>query len=318
MTMDNYIENSLEELIKIEENFVNSINDKKAFLFSLENNEIYHLSISIIEKIISIQKLILQDNSSLIESYTSLRYILETLIQTELLINEPEYTYILFYSIHNHQIDKTKKFIERVKKEILIMEKYELEDRKKINIISNGVKKNEDIETIQKNHQKATKELDDKADLEYTMFCGNFKWFGYGYTKTHLEENVLPEYKKRLKQFEDGKIEIAKKLVKKECISKHFNFNRQHSKVFNELKDTRSWKEKAKLTQLENEYDLVYDLSSAVLHSTSYSYTTSNDIKDFEIKMVKTLCFQYSKKIMLNLNSYTKIELYDKFQIIKM
>lgn len=314
--MNDYIEKSLEELIKTEEDFANSIKDKKSFFFSLENNEIYHLSLNIVEKIISIQKLILTENSSLIENYSSLRYVLETLIQTELLISEPKYTYKLFYSIHNHQIDKTKKFIERIKREILIMKKYELEDRENSKIIINGVKNNEDIEITKNNHQKAIKELDDKADLEYTMFCGNFKWFGYGFTQSHLENKVLSEYEERLKLFENGKIEIAKKLVKKDNIAKHFNFNNQHSKVFKELKDIRTWKEKAKLTKLENEYDLVYDLSSAVLHSTSYSYKTSNDIKDYEIKMVKDLCFKYSKKIMINLNSYTNMEFYDKFKII--
>lgn len=314
--MEEYIEKGFEELIIAEKDFANSIKDKKSFFFSLENSEIYHLSLNIVEKIISIQKLILTENSSLIENYSSLRYILETLIQSELLIKEPEYTYKLFYSIHNHQIDKTKKYIERIKREILIMKKYELEDRKTTEIFKNGIENKEHIEETKIKHQKAEKEIDDKADLEYTMFCGNFKWLGYGYVQSELENKVLPKYKERLKLFENSKIEIAKKLVKKESVAKHFNFNRQHSKVFNELKDIRNWKDKAKLTNLENEYDLVYDLSSAVLHSTSYSYRTSIDIKDYEIKMIKDLCFKYSKKIMINLNSYTNMEFYDKFKMI--
>lgn len=314
--MEEYIEKGFEELIIAEKDFANSIKDKKSFFFSLENSEIYHLSLNIVEKIISIQKLILTENSSLIENYSSLRYILETLIQSELLIKEPEYTYKLFYSIHNHQIDKTKKYIERIKREMLIMKKYELEDRKTTEIFKNGIENKEDIEETKIKHQKAEKEIDDKADLEYTMFCGNFKWLGYGYVQSELENKVLPKYKERLKLFENSKIEIAKKLVKKKSVAKHFNFNRQHSKVFNELKDLRSWKDKAKLTNLENEYDLVYDLSSAVLHSTSYSYRTSIDIKDYEIKMIKDLCFKYSKKIMINLNSYTNMEFYDKFKMI--
>jgi hypothetical protein len=314
--MDNYIEKSLDELIKTENDFADSIKEKKEFFFSLENNEIYQLSLSIVEKIISIQKLILKENSSLIENYSSLRYILETLIQTELLISEPEYTYKLFYSIHNHQIDKTNKFIERIKKEILIMEKYELEDRQNTDIITNGIDKNEDIEITKKNHQDAIKKLDDKADLEYTMFCGNFKWLGYGYTQYQLKNEVLPEYQARLELFEKGKIEIAKKIVKKKNISKLFDFNRQHTKVFKQLKDIRTWKEKAELTQLENEYNLVYDISSALLHSTSYSYTTSNEINVNETSMIKNLCFKYSKKIMINLNSYTNMEFYDLFKMI--
>lgn len=314
--MNSEIENSLEELLKVEENFVNSIVERKSFLFSLDNNEVYQISLNIIEKIISIQKLLLSDNSSLIENYSSLRYILETLIQTELLNIEPEYTYKLFYSIHNHQIDKTNKFIERIKKEILIMEKYELEDKKTTKIILDGVERKENVEATQEKYQNAVNKLDEKADLEYTMFCGNFKFNGYGYTKSLLENDVLPEYQKRLNLFEEGKIEIAKKLINKASVSKHFQFNRQHTKVFKELKDIRTWKEKAKVAQLENEYDLVYDLSSAVLHSTSYSYMTSNDIKEEEMIMIKKLCFQYSKKIMINLNTLTNMGLYEKFKVI--
>ncbi|MEH1009530.1 hypothetical protein VDP25_17460 [Winogradskyella sp. ECml5-4] len=264
----------------------------------------------------SIQKLILKENSSLIENYSSLRYVLETLIQSELLVNEPEYTHKLFYSIYNHQLDKTNKFIERIKKEILIMKKYQLEDSKTTDIIKNGSDKSEDIEITKAKYQKAIKDLDDRADLEYTMFCGNFKWFGYGYTQSHLENKVLPEYQERLELFEKAKTEIAKKLVKKENVSKLFNFNNQYSKVFKELKDIRTWKEKAKLTNLEDEYNLVYDLSSALLHSTSYSFNTSNDIKDYETNMVKNLCFKYSKKIMVNINTYANMEFYDKFLMI--
>jgi hypothetical protein len=303
-TMNTNIQNSLDELVKVEEKFANSINEKKLLLFSLENNEVYQISLSIVEKLISTQKLISSNNLSLIENYASLRYILETLIQTELLLIEPKYTYILFYSIHHHQIDKTNRFIERIKKEILIMEKYELEDRKTITILLDG-------------REKAEKELDDKADLEYTMFCGNFKYWGYGYTKSLLETKILPEYQKRLKLLEDGKTDIAKKLLKNTTVVGLFQFNNQHTKVFTELKDTRSWKEKAKTVQLDSEYELVYELSSAVLHSTSYSYFTSKEIDENEIEMIKKLCFQYSKKIMLNLNTYTKLELFELFKVIE-
>jgi hypothetical protein len=315
--MDNNFQNSLGELIIAEEKFTNSINEKKTLLFSLENNEVYQISLNIVEKLISIQKQLLSYKSNLIESYSSLRYILETLIQTELLLIEPKYTYILFYSIHNHQTDKTNKIIERIKKEILIMEKYESEDSNTIKILSDEHKTQEDTKKSQEIFQKAVKELDDKADLEYTMFCGNFKHFGYGYTKSILENKILPEYLKRLKLFENSKNEIAKILLKKPSVAGLFQFNNQPTKVFKELKDTRSWKEKARVVQLEDEYDLIYDLSSAVLHSTSYSYLTIKGIDEFEIEMIVKLCFQYSKKIMINLNAYTKMELFEIFKVIE-
>lgn len=311
-----YIKVNLNKLVETEKEFLKSIKEKKALFDKFSDNEIYHLSTNIVEKIISLQEDILQDNSNLIKFYASLRYILETLIQTEILLIEPTYTFKLFYSIHFHQIDKTKKLIKRIRREIQIMSEYELEDRKNNQKFIKDIKQEKDIEIASLKRQDAIKKLDDKSDLEYKMFCGNYKWFGYGYIQSHLEEKVLPEYINRLASFEKGKIEIAKKIIKKDYISRLFNFRGQYTKVFKEFKDDRTWKDKAITVNLEKEYELIYDMSSAILHSTSYSYITSNDTSEQEIEMVLNLCFNYSKKIMLNINSFANMTFYDKFIMI--
>jgi len=309
-----YTKNNLSNLIEAEKDFLKSIKEKKILFDTFSNNEINLLSTNIVEKIISIQEDIVKDNSNLIKFYASLRYILETLIQTEILLIEPNYTFKLFYSIHNHQIDKTKKLIERIKREIVIMSEYEIEENKNTQNFIKDIKENIEIATIK--HQNAIKKLDDESDLEYKMFCGNYKHYGYGYIQSHLEEKVLPEYINRLALFEEGKIEIAKKIVKKDYISRLFNFRGQYTKVFKEFKDDRTWKEKAILVKLEKEYELIYDMSSAILHSTSYSYITSNDTSEQEIEMVLNLCFNYSKKIMININSFANMTFYEKFIMI--
>ena len=99
------------------------------------------------------------------------------------------------------------------------MSEYELEDRKNNQKFIKDNKQEKDIEIASFKRQDAIKKLDDKTDLEYKMFCGNYKWFGYGYIQSHLEEKVLPEYINRLASFEKGKIEIAKKIIKKDYIS---------------------------------------------------------------------------------------------------
>lgn len=311
-----YTKTNLSNLIEAEKDFLKSIKEKKVLFDAFSNNEINLLSTNIVEKIISIQEDIVKDNSNLIKFYASLRYILETLIQTEILLIEPTYTFKLFYSIHNHQIDKTKKLIERIKREIQIMREYELEDRTSNQNFIDDINQNRDIEIANKRRLDAIKKLDDKSDLEYKMFCGNYKWFGYGHIQSHLEEKVLPEYINRLASFEKGKIEIAKEIIKKDYISQLFNFGRQHTKVFKAFKEDRTWKDKAVLVNLEKEYELIYDMSSAILHSTSYSYITSNDTSEQEIEMVLNLCFNYSKKIMININSFANMTFYDRFIMI--
>jgi len=309
-------ENGLQEIIELERTFLNKIKEKKELFNSFNEKEKYSLSVNIVSKIISIQEDVLNDNSSLIKFYGSLRYILETLIQTELLVSEPSYAYKLFYSLYNHQSEKSKKYIERIEKEISIMKNYELKDRENSKIITEGIEAGESIENTKKKHDNAQKELDDNADIEYTMFCGNYKWFGYGYTQSILESKILPEYKNRLELFDNAKIKIAKEILKNNLICELFDFKNQHTRVFKELKDIRSWEEKARVTRLGDEYKLVYDLSSAILHSTSYSYGTTVEIPEHEIEMVINLCFKYSKKIMLNINSFSKMDFYQKFIVI--
>lgn len=63
---------------------------------------------------------------------------------------EPSYAYKLFYSIYNHQVEKSKKYIERIKREILIMENYESKDRDNIQIITEAIRNEEPIEITKK------------------------------------------------------------------------------------------------------------------------------------------------------------------------
>jgi hypothetical protein len=309
------IEN-LKELAVLEKEFLSSIEQKKNLFFKFHQKEKFYLSFNIVEKIILIQESIIKENATLIEINSSLRYILETLIQTELLYNESEYTFKLFYSIYNHQVNKCEKIIERIEREMEIMGQYEQEDSKINDIKISSIKRNEDIQEINTKHKEATQKLDEKADLEFTMFTLDYKWYGYGLTQSMMQSDLLPQYEKRLKHLQELKVNKAKEIVKDERILQHFDFGRQHSQVFQKLKDNRSWEAKAQQTGLENEYKLVYDLTSALLHSTSYSYLTENDMKEHEIEMALTLSYKYSKKIMVNINEYANMGFYNNFVVI--
>lgn len=255
------------------------------------------------------------DNITLIETYASVRYVLETLIQTELLLKEPCYTFKLYYSICTHQVDKYRKFINRIHEEIGIMESYDNEDKKLIEIVTARIKNGEDSSLVMKEYNEEQKQLDDKADLEFTMFTPDYKTNGYGFTAHLLKNKILPDYEQALKDIEESNKKTAKSIVKQERISTLFDFKNQYSRVFKELKDGRSWEQKAEEANLSNEYKVIYDLSSALLHSTSYSYNTTGEYTDADKDIALKMIYKYSKKIYRNVNEYLDLKRYSKIKV---
>lgn len=69
---------------------------------------------------------------------STLRYTLETLIVTKLLINEHDYFLKMYYSLYKQQENKVQNMISRIKKEIEILKEYsksynlEIEENKSI------------------------------------------------------------------------------------------------------------------------------------------------------------------------------------------
>lgn len=312
------MEDNIIDLIEVEKIFLKEIQLKESIILKFQLLEKYELTCKIIEKLIHIQNKIIEPKLSLLELNSALRFVLETLIQSELLIVEPEYTFKLYYAIYIHHVEKTKKFINRIKSEIQIMEFYEQRDLDTSKIIIQGKQNNEPKDVIAKKHKDAQNTIDEEADLEFTIFSGNYKFNGYGYTKTYLESEVLPQYEQRLIQFQEMKTEVAKIIVKQDRISNLFNFKDQHSKVFSELKDNRSWEKKADKVGLLDQYRLIYDFTSALLHCTSYSLKTNNEFSEGETTMAKSMIYKYSKKILKNLKRYSEMNFFSKFKLIEL
>lgn len=312
------MEKETRELLEIEKKDLETIKQKEIIYKSRHEIERYHLSINILEKLIKIQESSLKSSVSLIEAYASVRYILETLIQTELLLKEEKYTFKLFYSIHNHQLDKYEKFIKRIEKEIEIMKSYEKEDQiLKAQKIKKLPSKEEQINAI-KEYYEAQEKLDSRADLEFTIFTPDYRFNGYGYSAHLMETKILPEYIKRYNEIVSANTASAKRIVKQENIVALFDFRRQFTRVFIELKDDRTWQKKAEETNLSKEYETIYDLTSAIIHSTSYSYHTSNEFTEADRQIALNLIFKYSKKIHKNIKEYINLDLYRNFEVVKL
>jgi len=294
----------LSDIISREKTLLKEIEQQSLEHFASSIFEVNRNCVNILKTMISIQSELIENSTKILTSFASIRFSLEALIQTKLLLREPEYTYKLYYSIYNHQIDKTNKLIERLKLEISIIEEFEERDidNKKFDplIIDYQLPSEEIIKSI----KPVENELYDEADKIINIFWGDFRKHGFSYTGYFLKNKTLKDLDSRLDEVNSLKIKKAKQLLQNNELNNIFDFKRQYSRVFKELKDDRSWRQKAKETELENEYNLVYDFTSAIILATSYSFSTKNKYQGREEYMAIDMITQYSNRIISNLKMY--------------
>jgi len=285
------IENKLEKL----QNKKNEIQIlEKMFGDIGEQNIKYKISKHIIDKLTKLINELNKNPNDLHKQVSISRYVLETLIITQLLIKEKDYFLKLYFSIYIHQENKIKNMKERLKREIEVLEEnqinYELEIKDKTS--------DEEEEIFQKYKNKINKDIQ--------IFTLKIEEFGFGGLIHILKNEHLVQYQTKLKEIQNKKIAKAKELVKEEWFKEYFDAKRQHSKVFTFFKDRRSWKQKAEDSDLKNEYELNYKITSDLMHFCSYSLFTLKDIKDEEIKYYYLLLNQYLERIINNLNLFSK------------
>ena len=304
-------------LIEKETNLCSIIKEYESFFIVFKQEEHSHLSKQILTKIISLQENFISQPDNLLLVFSTVRYMFETLIHLRLIEKETDYVYKLFYSIYNHQVDKTQKLIDRLKYEIQLIDKYvKLEEinSEKLKSFKNSNETKAILEDV-KNGEAA---IDEEAEKELTIFFGDYKFNGFPYQKHLMENEMLNKLQIKLTEYQNLKTQKSKSLLKNKTIASLFNFNRQHSKVFKELKDTRSWEEKAKETGLDNEYIQLYELSSSILHSTSYSLMTSVDLENSEKQYAFDLICKYSNEIIKTIFSILDIEKLKNLKIVNL
>lgn len=264
-----------------------------------EENIKYEISKHIIDKLTKLINELNKNPNDLHKQVSTSRYVLETLIITQLLIKEKDYFLKLYFSIYIHQENKIENMKERLEKEIKILEEYQFKYKQEIE--NKSLKEGEEI--FQKYKNEINKDI--------RIFTLKLEKFGFDFLIHILKIQHLVEYENKLKEIQDKKIAKAKELVNEDWFKKYFNVKNQHSKVFIFFKDERSWKEKAKITDLENEYKLNYEIVSSLMHFTSYSLFTLKDIKDEEIKYYYLLLNQYLERIKNNLDIFSKATLFE-------
>lgn len=285
---------------------------------SLGKEEHVFISKKILEKIISLKEQLIKDPSNLLLNYSTMRYTLETLIHCRLLVKEDSYIYKLYYSVYLHQINKAENFLNRLKSEIELIAKYEKMEAEK-SVVPNfkGKATQDEIQNFFEKNKEIEAEIDQLADKELTVFFGDFKRNGYLFQKSIMENELTKIYEDKLIELNDLKDKRARQILVDKRINTLFDF-KQASGVFKELKEQRSWNKKADDTDLAQEYKLVYEISSALLHSTSYSIITPIETLEQEQFFALDMTCQYSNAIYDCLNVFLEYQKISKIKVVNL
>ena len=316
MTLENKIINLKQSAI-LDHEIIVKLSNFEDFYKTFGRFEHFFISKSFLEKILYLKNQVIENPNSFILNSSTLRFVLETLIHSKLFLMEEKYIYTFFYSIYSEQIKKCENFISRLEYEIQLIDKYKIEEENtkpdKTNLSNNS---EEDIQKYFNKIKKIEREIDARAEKELTIFWGDFKNMGYFLQKSLMEEQLLQKYESQLQHLKHLKNKKQEELFKKENLKVLFNFTNEDD-VFNKLKETRrTWKAKAEVTSLEKEYELVYEITSASLHSTSYSIITNSETNEQEQIFALELICKYSKEITENLLQFLEFDRYSKIEVV--
>jgi hypothetical protein len=313
------LQKKFEQIILKENELLKLLSEYESFYSAMGHHEHYFISANIINKLVNIQSKHISQQENLLLTYSSLRYIFETLIHSKLMLKEPKHIYRLYYCVYEHQVGKIRRFIKRLKKEIALIDKYvKLEEEGLAKLRSTKNKNKKEIKNILDRMKEDENKMDEEAEKELTIFFGEYKFNGFPLQKRLMENELLPKYLERLAEFEKLKLKTSKLIVNDSRIAPLFNFDGKYTKVFKELIDNRYWFDKAKAVNLEDEYSQMYELSSAILHSTSYSIITPVETEESEKQYVSDLILKYSYEIIKNIELFLDLKRVTKLKVINL
>lgn len=302
-------------------NLVGSLNDTlqevdriKDFLKSTGRSERFFIAKEIISKLTTLLT-DLHKTQDLLPKYATLRYIFETLVNVRLLNKDEAFTYQLYYAIFNTQVEKTKKLLSRINDEIKKAKEYGLREKQELNELNKDIQKIDPTE-FQRRLNSLTESIDRDSDYESVVFWGNYKANGYDFTAHLIENKLKPEYEQRLIEMNKKLDRVTTKLFENEKIKSLFDF-KSEKEVFEKLTKWDKWSVKAKNANMETDYDLIYDLSSSILHSTAYSLFTSNELDESDNELIHSMTTRYVRNVIKGIEDYLDIERTRKIVFVK-
>lgn len=269
-------------------------------LAGLFNNKplVKELTLSILDSLNRCFDEIESQHDSTLLMISNLRFLFETCITTRILVTEESFKYKLRYSIYKHQLEKSKSLKEYALKDLRRLGKLATEEAL---LQQQSSSPDQFMET-----KIAVDKLYDDLDNEISIFLDMAEYNGADFHKTYID-SFLSQHQEREEQIANEWLQVKKTLLEDEEATSFFDFRGQLSRVEKELKDTRSWKVKAKDVELIEMYDFIYDYTSSLLHSTSYSLLVPNQLEEGEKQMILGLATRIKRDALTNLCKFSNI-----------
>lgn len=239
------------------------------------------------------------NTTSTITLVANLRFLFETCVNTRLLKNEDSYKYKVYYAIYQSQLKKSESLIRYIQVDLTRLDKLELEEAK----LHPSTTSN--LEEIKENFANIEK-LYDGIDQEISLFLDALPLNGIGFQRHHIQK-YLAQTEARRNEMSNEWEETKKTLIKDEDFISYFDCKHQVSKVEKELRDSRNWKDKAAAVDLSELYSFIYDYTSSLIHSNSYSIITSNQLDSNETTMIRSLSNRLTSDILKQLESFASV-----------
>jgi len=293
---------SIESVIKKLKSALKEAEEQRDFILNDDSGKTdirYKISSSILNKLIVLTENMLSDNGEFVRDFSSLRYTLEALITVKLFEKDEKHMLVTYYSLFNKQIELMEKIINRLKNEMNLYEKLAVKE----DCLEESISSSE----ISRPFEEIKNLIDDELHSEITIFSENIETNGYSHHKSHLETKILPLYEERINYLNKQRDERANELLSNSLFKKHFPNIKNANEIFESIKSEskhKSWKEKAKETLLIEEYEYIYNFTSAIIHCDSYSFVTKSNFDENERSLIIKMQSQYLKKITESIKNF--------------
>lgn len=328
------IENTIKQLKFLKVQVVMSLKNNQ-ILSNLEKQIIQDETKKIVDSIISAIDFLITGHQSILQNAISVRYILEALITTELLVKEEEYKFILNLAFYPAQIARLQAVVNELQEEIKRLEKWtKLSEEKYVHMLVEFDKsRDESVVRAYHEYEKSLAIEFDKQEFNIYSDIESFQYpLPFEIRAEQIRLHAIPEYEKRIKELQEKQDLIATDIRKEPIIQRLFpDINYQKTRVFKEIVDkkgtnngARSWDKKAEDTGLGSEYRFMYSYTSNLSHFASYSIKTSNLISVDEERLLLKRLRVYLYKIVNNLKVFSQLDEviasmdHEKFNVIEL
>lgn len=231
---------------------------------------------------------------STIASVVNLRFLFELCIHTRLLNKENSYKFKVYYSLYQSQLKKSESMIKYIQTDLYHLNVIEAEENK----ILTSTNSQEIIAKIDN--------LYEDVDEEIYLFLDAVAINGVGYHR-HIIKKYLEKAEARNDELTEEWNKAKCSLRQNDEFKNIFGSSQQPSSIEKLLKDGRSWKNKADAVNLSEVYNIVYDYTSSLIHSNSYSTMIPNQLEKAETNMVKSLSNRLASDILKGLMVFASI-----------